>query len=97
MRFRVQLLTKRGGSIVRRGSLSQGRALLRQIQKLDLVDAEADAELDIVRPNTALAEFIDSAWPRLSFRRPPSASLTAACPPRTTALYVCSIVSSVPF
>ncbi len=39
------------------GSLSQGRALLRQIHHLDLVDVDADAELDIVRPNTSLAEF----------------------------------------
>jgi hypothetical protein len=39
------------------GSLWQGRSLLRQIHTLDLVDVAADAELDIVRPNTPLAEF----------------------------------------
>jgi SAM-dependent methyltransferase len=39
------------------GSLSQGRALLRQIHQLGLADIGADAELDIVQPGTALAEF----------------------------------------
>jgi 2-polyprenyl-3-methyl-5-hydroxy-6-metoxy-1,4-benzoquinol methylase len=39
------------------GSLRQGRALLRQIHDLGLVDVDADAELDIVRPNTPSAEF----------------------------------------
>jgi hypothetical protein len=39
------------------GSLSQGRALLRQIQQLGLAGIGADAELDIVQPGTALAEF----------------------------------------
>src|SRR5215472_11334612 len=39
------------------GSLSQGRAILRQIQQLGLDDVGADAELDIVQPRTALSEF----------------------------------------
>ncbi len=39
------------------GSLSQGRALLRQIQQLGLEDVGADAGLDIVQPGTPLAEF----------------------------------------
>jgi len=39
------------------GSLGQGRALLRQIHQLSLADIGADAELDIVQPGTALAEF----------------------------------------
>jgi SAM-dependent methyltransferase len=39
------------------GSLSQGRALLRQIHRLGLSGIGADAELDIVQPGTALAEF----------------------------------------
>jgi 2-polyprenyl-3-methyl-5-hydroxy-6-metoxy-1,4-benzoquinol methylase len=39
------------------GSLSQGRALLRQIHQLGLEDVGADAELDIVQPGTPLAEF----------------------------------------
>lgn len=39
------------------GSLSQGRALLRQIHQLGLADIGADAELDIIQPGTPLAEF----------------------------------------
>jgi SAM-dependent methyltransferase len=39
------------------GSLGQGRALLRQIHQLGLAGIGADAELDIVQPGTALAEF----------------------------------------
>jgi SAM-dependent methyltransferase len=39
------------------GSLAQGRAVLRQIHQLGLEDIGADAELDIVQPGTALAEF----------------------------------------
>jgi ubiquinone/menaquinone biosynthesis C-methylase UbiE len=39
------------------GSLAQGRAVLRQIHQLGLEDIGADAELDIVRPGTELAEF----------------------------------------
>jgi SAM-dependent methyltransferase len=39
------------------GSLSQGRALLRQVHRLDLADVGADAEVDIVQPGTPQAEF----------------------------------------
>jgi hypothetical protein len=39
------------------GSLSQGRALLRQIHHLGLAGIGADAELDVVQPGTVLAEF----------------------------------------
>jgi SAM-dependent methyltransferase len=39
------------------GSLSQGRAILRQIHRLGLQDIGADAELDIVQPGTMLSEF----------------------------------------
>jgi SAM-dependent methyltransferase len=39
------------------GSLGQGRALLRQIHQLSLADIGADAELDVIQPGTALAEF----------------------------------------
>lgn len=39
------------------GSMSQGRALLRQIHQLGLTRVGADAELDIVHPDTPLAEF----------------------------------------
>jgi len=38
-------------------SLSQGRALLRQVHQLELTDIGADAELDIVQPGTPQAEF----------------------------------------
>jgi hypothetical protein len=38
-------------------SLSQGRALLRQIHQLGLVNVGADGEIDIIRPGTPLAEF----------------------------------------
>ncbi len=41
-------------------SLSQGRAILRQIHRLGLEDIgaeRADAELDIVQPGTAVSEF----------------------------------------
>jgi SAM-dependent methyltransferase len=46
------------------GSISKGRALLRQIHQLALEDVAADAELDVVGPGTPLAEFF-----RLSLRR----------------------------
>jgi SAM-dependent methyltransferase len=46
------------------GSLSKGRALLRQIHQLGLEDVGADAELDVVAAGTPLAEFH-----RLSFTR----------------------------
>jgi len=39
------------------GSLGQGRALLRQMHQLSLEGVGADAELDVVQPGTALAEF----------------------------------------
>lgn len=39
------------------GSMSQGRALLRQIRQLGLDSIGADAELDIVAPGTPAAEF----------------------------------------
>jgi SAM-dependent methyltransferase len=39
------------------GSLSQGRAMLRQIHRLGLTDIGAEAELDIVAPGTPQAEF----------------------------------------
>jgi SAM-dependent methyltransferase len=39
------------------GSLSEGRALLRQIHQLGLEDIGADAELDIIQPGTAGSEF----------------------------------------
>src|SRR5262245_13552983 len=39
------------------GSLSRGRSLLRQIHRLGLVEIDADAEIDIIRAGTPLAEF----------------------------------------
>jgi SAM-dependent methyltransferase len=39
------------------GSLSRGRAMLRQIHQLGLEAIGADAELDIIQPGTPLAEF----------------------------------------
>jgi trans-aconitate methyltransferase len=39
------------------GSLSQGRAVLRQVHQLNLIDVGADAEVDIVQPGTPQAEF----------------------------------------
>jgi hypothetical protein len=39
------------------GSLGAGRALLRQIHRLELAEIGADAELDIVQPRTPLADF----------------------------------------
>jgi SAM-dependent methyltransferase len=39
------------------GSLSQGRAMLRQVHRLGLEDIGAEAELDIVQPGTPKAEF----------------------------------------
>ena len=39
------------------GSVGRGRSLLRQIHQLGLVDIGADAEIDIIEPNTPLAEF----------------------------------------
>jgi SAM-dependent methyltransferase len=39
------------------GSLSQGRALLRQIHQLGLEAISADAEVDIIQPGTPEAEF----------------------------------------
>jgi hypothetical protein len=39
------------------GSLSQGRAMLRQIQQLGLKDVGADGELDVVQHGTPMCEF----------------------------------------
>lgn len=67
------------------GSLSQGRSLLRQIHRLGLADIGADAELDIIQPGTALAEFYRlsvaaTAQPLIS-----AGALTAAEAARLTA------------
>ena len=67
------------------GSLSQGRALLRQIHRLGLVDIGADAELDIVLPGTALAEFYQLSMAALSPSLISAGLLTAAEAARLTA------------
>jgi trans-aconitate methyltransferase len=60
------------------GSLSQGRALLRQIHELGLVGIDADAELDIVRPDTPLAEFYSLSMAALAAPSVASGALTPA-------------------
>ena len=67
------------------GSLSQGRALLRQIHRLGLADINADAELDIVRPGTALAEFYRLSIQALCQSLISAGLLTAAEAARLTA------------
>jgi SAM-dependent methyltransferase len=67
------------------GSLSQGRALLRQIPRLGLADIGADAELDIVLPGTPLAEFHRLSTAAMSESLIASGILTAAEASRLTA------------
>jgi hypothetical protein len=67
------------------GSLSQGRALLRQIHRLGLADISADAELDIVLPGTALAEFYRLSIEPLAQPLISAGLLTAAEAARLTA------------
>jgi 2-polyprenyl-3-methyl-5-hydroxy-6-metoxy-1,4-benzoquinol methylase len=65
------------------GSPAQGRALLRQIHNLGLVDVDADAELDIVRANTQLAEFYRLSMAALAG---PTAATSAITPEECAAL-----------
>jgi SAM-dependent methyltransferase len=67
------------------GSLSQGRALLRQIHRLGLADIGADAELDIVQPGTPLAEFYQLSMAATSEPLTSAGMLTAAEGARLTA------------
>jgi trans-aconitate methyltransferase len=60
------------------GSQSQGRALLRQIHRLGLQDIGADAELDIVKPHTALSEFYRLSFAAMADRLVSSGVITAA-------------------
>jgi SAM-dependent methyltransferase len=60
------------------GSLFQGRALLRQIRRLDLDEVGADAELDIVAPGTPLAEFYQLSLAALEQRCVDAGILTEA-------------------
>jgi len=66
------------------GSLCQGRALLRQIHRLGLADVGADAELDIVLPGTALAEFYQLSVAALAQSLISAGLLTAAEAARLT-------------
>jgi SAM-dependent methyltransferase len=67
------------------GSLCQGRALLRQIHRLGLADIGADAELDIVLPGTALAEFYQLSMAALAQSLVSAGLLTATEAARLTA------------
>jgi SAM-dependent methyltransferase len=67
------------------GSLSQGRALLRQIHRLGLADIGADAELDVVLPGTALAEFYQLSITALAQSLTSAGLLTPAEAARLTA------------
>jgi SAM-dependent methyltransferase len=60
------------------GSLAQGRAVLRQIHQLGLEDIGADAELDIVRPGTALSEFHRLSFAAMAGQLISSRVMTAA-------------------
>ncbi len=66
------------------GSLCQGRALLRQVHRLGLADVGADAELDIVLPGTALAEFYQLSVAALAPSLISAGLLTAAQAARLT-------------
>jgi len=67
------------------GSLAQGRAVLRQIHQLGLADIGADAELDIVRPGTELAEFYRLSIAAMAGRLISSGVMTAAAEARLEA------------
>jgi hypothetical protein len=67
------------------GSLSQGRALLRQIHRLGLTHIGADAELDIVQPGTPLWEFYRLSMAATSEPLIAAGVLTAAQAARLTA------------
>jgi SAM-dependent methyltransferase len=67
------------------GSLSQGRALLRQIHQLGLAGIGADAELDIVQPGTALAEFYQLSMAALAEPMISAGVMTAGEAARLTA------------
>ena len=64
-------------------ALSQGRALLRQIHQLGLSDVGADAEIDIIRAGTDLAEFYRLSQAALAG---PKVQVGALSPARATEL-----------
>jgi len=57
-------------------ALSQGRSLLRQIHQLGLTDIGADAELDIIRAGTDLAEFYQLSQAALALPKVQAGALT---------------------
>ncbi len=67
------------------GSLSQGRALLRQIHQLGLGDIGADAELDIIGPGTPMAEFYQLSMAAMAESLIAAGVLTAEHAARLTA------------
>jgi SAM-dependent methyltransferase len=60
------------------GSVSRGRWLLGQINSLGLVDVGADAEADIIRPGTPLAEFYRLSMAAIGPRAVEAGALTPA-------------------
>jgi hypothetical protein len=59
-------------------ALSQGRSLLRQVHQLDLIDVGADAEVDIIRAGTDLAEFYQLSQTALARPKVQAGALTQA-------------------
>jgi SAM-dependent methyltransferase len=57
-------------------ALSQGRSLLRQIHQLGLTDIGADAEIDIIRAGTDLAEFYQLSQAALALAKVQAGALT---------------------
>jgi hypothetical protein len=64
-------------------ALSQGRSLLRQVHQLGLTDVGADAEIDIIRAGTDLAEFYQLSQAALAR---PKVEAGAVSPEQATAL-----------
>jgi 2-polyprenyl-3-methyl-5-hydroxy-6-metoxy-1,4-benzoquinol methylase len=60
------------------GSMSQGRALPRQIGRLGLEETGADAELDVVAPGTSAAEFYQLSMAAMQQRCVEAGILTSA-------------------
>jgi len=59
-------------------ALSQGRSLLRQIQRLGLTGVGADAEIDIIRSGTDLAEFYRLSQAALALPKVQAGALSPA-------------------
>jgi SAM-dependent methyltransferase len=64
-------------------ALSQGRSLLRQVQELGLEDVGADAEVDIIKAGTGLAEFYQLSQAALA---PPKVQAGALSPEQAAAI-----------